>query len=180
VRTRVGYSGGTTANPTYRRISDHAETIQIDFDPTVIAYETLLTIFWANHNPIRPKWRRQYMSAVFYHDDAQRIAAIASMEAEAKRRGQTIHTEVASAGPFYRAEDYHQKYFLRSKRRFEKTYKAIYPDLVEFTDSTAVSRVNGYVGGYGSPEQLESEIALLGLSAENQRLLREMHRRYHK
>ena len=82
VRTRVGYAGGTTVNPTYRNIGDHAETIQIDFDPTVMTYEELLATFWASHNPIRLKLRRQYMSAIFYHDASQRDAALASKDSD--------------------------------------------------------------------------------------------------
>lgn len=119
------------------------------------------------------------MSAIFYHDAAQRDAALAAKEAESKQRGGTIHTEIAQAGPFYRAEDYHQKYFLRSQRQLEQVYETIYPDLIAFTDSPAVTRVNGYVGGYGSAKQLEQEIALLGLSPEDQDTLRSLYGRYH-
>lgn len=175
MRTRVGYSGGTTVAPTYRNIGDHAETIQIDFDPTVTTFDTLLAVFWASHNPIRPMWRRQYMSAIFYHNEAQQAAALAAKETEAIRRNQTLHTDIAAAGPFYRAEAYHQKYSLRHTAQFEREYEATYPDLVAFTDSTAVTRVNGYVSGYGSADQLTQEIALLGLSADNQRLLRKVY-----
>ncbi|MCO5188086.1 MAG: peptide-methionine (S)-S-oxide reductase [Anaerolineae bacterium] len=180
MRTRVGYSGGTTIGPTYRNIGDHAETIQIDYDPTVTTFDALLAVFWVSHNPIRPMWRRQYMSAIFYHDEAQHTAALAAKDAEAMRRSQTLHTEIAPIGPFYRAEAYHQKYFLRHTAQFERVYEAIYPDLVAFTDSTAVTRVNGYAGGYGSADQLAEEIALLGLSADKQRLLRKVYGHFHR
>lgn len=65
VRTRVGYAGGSTENPTYWDLADHTETIQFDYDPAKISYPDLLNIFFHNHKPIAEPWKRQYMSAVF-------------------------------------------------------------------------------------------------------------------
>ena len=67
IRTRVGYAGGTTNNPTYRALGDHAETIQVDYDPTQISYEELLEAFWTSHSPTSRPWSRQYASIIFYH-----------------------------------------------------------------------------------------------------------------
>ena len=78
IRTRVGYAGGETRNPTYSHIGDHTETVQVDYDPRRITYEDLLVIFWESHSPRERAWGRQYMNAVFFHDEKQRLAAMAS------------------------------------------------------------------------------------------------------
>ena len=110
VRTRVGYAGGAKANPTYYALGDHAETIQIDYDPTRISYEELLNVFWESHNPTSPSWSRQYMSAIFYHnEEQQRLAQDTKARQEAKL-GTKIYTEIVPYTQFYLAEDYHQKY----------------------------------------------------------------------
>ena len=168
----MGYAGGTTANPTYNDLGDHTETLQIDYDPERITYEQLLTVFWRSHSPTMPVWSRQYMSIVFAHSDAQQRLAESTRRHEAEASGRTIHTEIVPAGTFYLAEDYHQKYYLRGHRELLDEYRAIYPALGDLVDSTAVARVNGYVGGHGDRAQLEVELSRLGLSeAGQQRLL---------
>jgi peptide methionine sulfoxide reductase MsrA len=87
VRTRVGYAGGTKANPTYYRLGDHSETIQIDYDPAVISYEQLLDLFWSWHRPDRPAHSTQYASRVFYHSETQRALAEASKAGHDERLG---------------------------------------------------------------------------------------------
>ena len=100
MHTHVGYCGGTTDAPTYRKIGDHAETIQIDFDPQRISYDQLLEIFWTTHNPCRRPWSRQYMSAAFYADDAQR-EAIERTRKLYVGEAQVVHTEVAPLDRFW-------------------------------------------------------------------------------
>ena len=78
IRTRVGYTGGTTVDPTYHDLGDHSETIQIDYDPTQVSYQALLDVFWNSHNPTTRSWSRQYASAVFYHSDEQKKLAMES------------------------------------------------------------------------------------------------------
>jgi peptide-methionine (S)-S-oxide reductase len=154
VRTRVGYAGGTTADPTYRRIGDHTETLQVEFDPAVISYEQLLEVFWNDHNPCGAPWSAQYMSAVFCHDDVQLAAAQKSASAVAAARGAPVKTRIERAGRFYRAEDYHQKYTLRRHQPIARELLALYPDPDAFTDSTATARLNGYLAGHGAPSGL--------------------------
>jgi len=101
VRTRVGYAGGSTADPTYRNLDGHSETIQIDFDPTQITYEQLLDLFWASHDPTSRPWSRQYASIVFFHDEEQRRLAVESSDREAARHGQEISTEVVPFSEFH-------------------------------------------------------------------------------
>jgi peptide-methionine (S)-S-oxide reductase len=173
VRTRVGYAGGTTESPTYHDLGDHTETIQIDFDPTVISYAELLDVFWSSHNPAMPPFSRQYMSIIFYHNEEQRRLAVETKEREAARLGAEILTEIVPASEFTLAEAYHQKYRLRGRSDLMSEFSAIYPDDEDFVASTAAARVNGYVAGYGSCDNLQEEIGILGLSeAAGDRLLK--------
>lgn len=119
--TAVGYLGGTLENPTYHDVcsgrTGHAEVVQVDYDPSRLTYDDLLTVFWENHDPTTlnrqgPDVGTQYRSAIFYHDDEQKQAAIKSKE-ERDRSGRyrrPIVTEITPATEFYMAEDYHQQY----------------------------------------------------------------------
>jgi peptide-methionine (S)-S-oxide reductase len=120
---RVGYTGGTVPNPTYEQVcghgTGHAEAIEITFDPRRISYEQLLAAFWRMHDPTAPNrqgwdFGDQYRSAIFVADDRQRQAALASRDREQASLARPIVTEISDAGPFYSAEDYHQRYFERS------------------------------------------------------------------
>jgi len=168
VHTRVGYAGGNSDDPTYYNLDGHSETIQIDYDPSKVTYEQLLEVFWDSHHPTAQPWSRQYMSIVFYHNDEQRQMANSSKEREEARLGRNIVTELIPFSGFYLAEDYHQKYYLRQEPVLVKELSAIYPDNSDFMDSTAVARVNGYVGGYGTSETLEKDLNSLGLSEAGQ------------
>lgn len=165
VRTRVGYAGGTTADPTYRRIGDHTECIQVDFDPTRITFEELLGAFFEMHNPARPAYSTQYASLVLAHDDAQAEEALAVRADWAESLGTELYTRVRRLDRFFNAEDYHQKYGLRSDRQLMREFDAVYPSPDRFRESTAAARVNGYVYAGGSLVQLEREIESYGLSA---------------
>ena len=166
IRTRVGYCGGTTKKPTYDDIGDHAETIQIDFDPRQITYEQLLKVFAASHNLCRQAYSRQYMSAIWFHNERQRAAATAIVQAEEQRRGEKVLTEIAPLSTFTLAEDYHQKYYLQSNRVLKQHYRKIYPDLETFVNSTAAARVNAYLTYSGTAEDLQREFDALGLAGE--------------
>jgi len=171
VRTRVGYTGGTAKNPTYYKIGDHTESLQIDYDPKVTSYQKLLDVFWATHNPCAQSGSRQYMTAVFYHSDAQKKLALETKAREAARRKGQIVTDVLPASTFYLAEDYHQKYYLRQHPDLLKEFTTLYPDTKSFLASTAVARVNGYLDGKGTLEALQKEIDGFGLSKEGSRKL---------
>ena len=164
VRTTVGYAGGSTPSPTYRRIGDHTETIEVEFDPAVVSYEDLLDVFWSSHDPVRPAWSRQYRSAIFVHDDEQQRLAEATRVRIEQARGSKLQTSIEPAREFTRAEDYHQKYRLRGDRELMSEYSEMFPDADEFADSTAVARVNGLLGGNGGTADLERVAGELGLS----------------
>jgi methionine-S-sulfoxide reductase len=166
VRTRVGYAGGSTEDPTYYNLDGHTEAVQIDYDPTRISYLELLDIFWSGHDPTRPAWSRQYASIIFYHDEDQRRLAKASKDQYENQCGCGVSSEIIPAAAFYLAEDYHQKYRLRGSPTYFDQFAAIYPDPAELVSSTAAARVNGYLGGYGTITNLQAEIDDLGLSPE--------------
>lgn len=173
IRTRVGYAGGTSVHPTYHNIDGHAETIQIDFDPAVISYGELLEIFWASHAPFHFPYSSQYRSMLFFHNEQQRELAVASLEAQASRRGSRPLTEVVPFEQFTRAEDYHQKYRLQNEPVLSVELRACFETFDAFVDSTAVARMNGYVGGWGSAVQLEGEIDSFDLSELGEEVLRQ-------
>ena len=121
-RVVSGYSGGHVANPTYEQVcgkrTGHAEVVQVWYDPAVITYDDILTIFWRIHDPTTPNRQGndvgpQYRSAIFYHNEAQKVAAEHSKaEAEAARVwNDPIVTEIVPLDVFYEAEAYHQDYF---------------------------------------------------------------------
>jgi methionine-S-sulfoxide reductase len=170
----VGYAGGTKENPTYRRIGDHMETIQVEYDPEKISYSELLEVFFSSHNAVRPSFSRQYASAIFHHDEEQKqLAAVAIRKVEGTQK-KKVATELLPYSGFTRAEDYHQKYFLRNQVELKKRYETIYPDPIQFTDSTAAARVNGYLGGYGNREQFEREAPKLGMTDMELRALKSL------
>ncbi len=118
----VGYTGGTTASPSYEDVctgrTGHAEAVQIEFDPALVSYDALLDVLWKIHDPTQlnrqgPDVGSQYRSAIFYHDDGQRDAATSSIEklGASGRYPKPIVAQIAPAGDFYRAEEYHQRYF---------------------------------------------------------------------
>jgi peptide-methionine (S)-S-oxide reductase len=122
LKVESGYEGGAKANPTYREVcsgqTDHAEVIEVTFDPSKIAYEELLEVFWRTHDPTTLNRQgadvgTQYRSVVFYHSDEQRQLA-ENWKAKLNAEGvfpNPIVTEISPAQPFYKAEDYHQNYF---------------------------------------------------------------------
>jgi len=118
----VGYSGGTSENPTYEQVcsgvTGHAEVVEVTYEPEAVSYEDLLATFWSAHDPTQmnrqgPDIGTQYRSAIFVRDDEQRRLAEESrsrLEASGRLR-RPVATEITPAGPFWRAEEYHQRYF---------------------------------------------------------------------
>ena len=177
VRTRVGYAGGTTANPTYHNLGDHTETVQMDYGPTVVSYEELLELFWDSHDPTAPSWSRQYMSLLFYHNEEQRSLAAASKERREAELGRPMLTQLIPFSRFYLAEDYHQKYRLRQEEDLMTEFDAFYPEAKGFIDSTAAARINGYLAGYGTFQALQQHLSSFGLSPAGEAELLELGRR---
>jgi peptide-methionine (S)-S-oxide reductase len=125
--TRVGYTGGTVANPSYELVctdtTGHAEAVEVTYDPARVSYDDLLDVFWSSHNPTTRNRQgfdvgSQYRSAIFLHSPEQEAAARASRDRlEAERRfPNPIVTDIEPAAEFYEAEDYHQRYLEKRGR----------------------------------------------------------------
>ncbi len=122
VRVESGYSGGHVQNPTYKQVTTgatgHAEVLRIEYDPSVISFQTLLEVFWHTHDPTTLNRQGadvgpQYRSVIFYHNEAQKIAALVSKNKteEAELWNDPIVTEISPLINYFPAEDYHQNYF---------------------------------------------------------------------
>jgi len=128
-----GYMGGTVANPSYEDVSSgrtgHAESVEVQYDPSKVTYTQLLEAFWRNVDPITPNAQfcdhgTQYRAAIFYQTEQEKRLAEESKQAieQAKRFSQPIVTQIALAAPFYAAEDYHQDFYKKNPIRY-KFYK---------------------------------------------------------
>jgi peptide-methionine (S)-S-oxide reductase len=122
----VGYSGGTRPEPTYEDVcsgaTGHAEVVDVEFDPERVSYDELLGRFWEIHDPTTPNRQgpdvgTQYRSAIFFHSPEQEAAAMHSRDEAQARIRRPIVTEIKPASEFWRAEDYHQRYFEKQGRR---------------------------------------------------------------
>jgi len=126
VETWVGYTGGNVPEPTYEEVcsgsTGHAEAVRIIFDPRIVSYDQLLGVFWDIHDPTQvnrqgPDIGTNYRSAIFYHNDDQKRKALASRDRVQQSpwmKGKKIATEIVPAGPFWKAEDYHQQFYEKS------------------------------------------------------------------
>ncbi|HTZ75457.1 MAG TPA: peptide-methionine (S)-S-oxide reductase MsrA [Candidatus Aquilonibacter sp.] len=123
--TTVGYTGGTKVDPTYKEVctgaTAHAEAVEVEYNPAQVSYRELLAVFFQSHDPTTlnrqgPDFGTQYRSAIFFHD-AEQEAAARDAKASLEKAGifkRLIVTQIVPAGPFYRAEEYHQKYFAKN------------------------------------------------------------------
>jgi peptide-methionine (S)-S-oxide reductase len=127
IRTTSGYTGGTVSDPTYDQVGSgrtgHAESVEVVYDPSKVSYAQLLDYFWHHIDPLVKDRQfcdvgNEYRTAIFVHDDEQRRIAEESkkrVKAELKAK---VYTEIVAAGPFYRAEEYHQKYYAKNPLRY--------------------------------------------------------------
>lgn len=125
IRTRVGYAGGHTDDPTYEDVcsdtTGHAEAVEIEFDPEQVSYDELLDVFWGKHDPTQLNRQgydigSQYRSAIFFHTPDQQEAALRSKAAVQSLTAGRVVTELVPAGSFHEAEDYHQQYLEKRGR----------------------------------------------------------------
>lgn len=157
-------------------MGDHTEAIAIDYDPTVLSYEDLLGRFWASHHCGTGFGGRQYMNAIFYHNDGQRKLAEAALRVAARQQGvavMEVQTAIVPVGRFTYAEAYHQKYSLPRNSEVRQFLAEVYPTGKELADSTVATRLNAHLGGgyerdvavleqeigrYGLPETLQARV----------------------
>ena len=156
--TRVGYCGGTTANPTDRKVcsdpafADWAECVQVEYQEAELSYEDLCRLFFKSHESSMGSSKRQYMSAIFAHTDEQ--FEIASQVLLAVKQGKSrVSTQVEFATDFYDAEYYHQKWLLQRKADWFKRLEM--EDPRELVEGEAASRLNSYVAGHISHDDMK-------------------------
>ncbi len=167
ISTRVGYTGGTSPDPTYHRMGDHTESLQIDFDPSILPLSKLAEIFWENVAP-GPSWSRQYMRAFFVASEEQRRVAEEARQAVGKRR-KGLDAPLIPATRFYPAEDYHQKYYLRGRADVMAELSSVFAEPRRLLESTAAARLNGWAGGHCDVRDLRArgdELSLPGATLE--------------
>lgn len=124
--TEVGFAGGHSENPTYKSVctstTGHVEVVHLWYDSDIVSYEELLKVFWENHDPTTmnrqgPDIGSQYRSVIFYYDEEQHQTAENSKKEMSSNYKNPIVTEIIPAGPFYKAEEYHQKYFEKTGQK---------------------------------------------------------------
>ncbi|KAK6630922.1 hypothetical protein RUM43_013416 [Polyplax serrata] len=164
ISTRVGFTGGDKEAPVYKNLGNHIEAVEIDFDPSVVSYENLLNVFWTNHNPTA-RMSRQYISAIFYHDNEQKELAEKSIKEQQEKAKMNILTIIEPAKMFYNAEDYHQKYRLQ-QHTYLMDALGLRGKPEALLKSHVAARLNGYVVGLGGIQQFEAEADKLGLSGK--------------
>jgi peptide-methionine (S)-S-oxide reductase len=145
--------------------------VRVEFDPSVISYAQLLQVFWDSHDPSSAPYLRQYRNAIFYLDERQRQFAEQSRDVLREKTGRPVGTAIEAVGKFTPAEDYHQKYYLRRAERLMRMLRERYSDREQLLASTAATRINGYLGCFGEPQSLATEVGSLGLPGPEQREL---------
>lgn len=158
-KTRVGYAGGKTANPTYENVGDHTEVTEVQFDPIMISYEQVLEFFWLHHDPSQRR-KKQYQSAILYETDDEKKIAENSYKLAKSKYG-NIETYVVKLDKFYPAENYHQKYWLRNQKDILNELKL---NDSEIANSILATKINAYCAGFTDFSDLEELKKEHGLS----------------
>ncbi|MGM0896295.1 MAG: peptide-methionine (S)-S-oxide reductase MsrA [Bacillota bacterium] len=175
IRTRTGYAGGTSQAPTYRQMGDHTEAIQVEFDPGQISFEDILREFWSNHYPNRDAYKgRQYISLLFWRSDEQRRVIELVKKEKEQDLNEPVETEIRPFTGFTEAEERHQKYYLKRYPKALEQLAELYPEETLLTDSTFAARLNGFVKGFGSRQQLLAELENWPIPQERRVFLQEI------
>lgn len=159
--TQVGFSGGTTPDPSYSAIGDHVETVEVSYDPQKVTYSQLLDYFWRHHNAHAKPIFRQYASAVFTLEPAQTQVAKQLRDAKRSAQGEPLLTAVRPLQKFYPAEMSHQKYYLQQ----DSELLGRLPRQGEQRLNTRLAcKLNALLGSGGDQAALQSSLIELGLS----------------
>lgn len=170
-RTRVGYCGGIEDNPSYRNIKDYSEAFEFDYDGDLITYDSIIETFWYSHTPENRTGKTQYKSIIFYRNQEEKIIAEDSRKRFENQVGRSFNTEIRPLSKFYLAENYHQKFFLQNVQEIRKDFIEIYPNIMDFINSTSAMKVNSYCKGNGTLKRLKQEIESFGLSSQGEKAL---------
>uniref|UniRef100_A0A1I8AV57 peptide-methionine (S)-S-oxide reductase n=1 Tax=Steinernema glaseri TaxID=37863 RepID=A0A1I8AV57_9BILA len=144
LKTRVGYAGGSSAAPTYKSIGDHTEITEVLFDESVVSYAAILDWFFSHHDPTVHR-KKQYQSGILYVDEVQKKIAEEALGAARKKFTGELETYIQPFSQFYVAEDYHQKYWLRSQKDVHEQLQLSDQELI---DSPLAAKVNAFLAGY--------------------------------
>uniref|UniRef100_A0A914XML3 peptide-methionine (S)-S-oxide reductase n=1 Tax=Plectus sambesii TaxID=2011161 RepID=A0A914XML3_9BILA len=169
-RTRVGYAGGTTVGPTYRNIGDHTEITEVEYDESKMNYNALLDHFWSHHDATVDH-KKQYASAILYVDEEQQRVAEASRQAEQEKTKKNLQTYIQPLDKFYQAEDYHQKYWLRTQTGLFKALKLSDKDVVE---SPLATKLNAFMAGYTDWKVLDALTKEYNIDANTAKVIKEV------
>jgi peptide-methionine (S)-S-oxide reductase len=148
VRTRVGYAGGTTPDPTYHDVGDHSEAVQVDYDPRVVSFDDLVDRAIAEHDPRTQPPKKQYQTVLFYDSTGERNAIekrLADLSFDAETRVEPLEE-------FTGAETYHQKFNLRSERAIQAAFEDAGYDDADVRESPAAAKLNGGVTLADTPQ----------------------------
>jgi len=168
IRTRVGYCGGTLDNPEYHDLGDHTETIEMEYDPTVVSLDKLLNIFWESHCSTFDSGDTQYMSAIFYHDDSQKQIAERSMKDRSAKIGNRLYTKINPYNMFTLAEDYHQKFYLRQVDNCKELLNIKTDE--ELIHSSIATKLNAYIAGHGNYDDIQQYVLSLNISDQAKKI----------
>ncbi|WP_253737249.1 peptide-methionine (S)-S-oxide reductase MsrA [Halohasta salina] len=150
VRTRVGYAGGTSPDPTYHDLGDHTEALQVDFDPEQRSFESLLNLAFHGHDHTRQPSKRQYQNIVFASTAAQADTIRSYLDARGLTR-EGIATRVEQLSAFHLAEASHQKHSLSGRQSLSNTFEQAGYDDADRRESPAAAKLNGYAAGRELP-----------------------------
>lgn len=147
VRTRVGYAGGSTADPTYGSLGDHSEVVQIEFDPDRLAYREILAEVFTSHNPYEQPAKRQYHNVVLAESERQ-FETVRDFLDDSDFDPDRVETRIEGLGEFTLAEHYHQKYSLRGKRWAREPFEEAGYDAAAIRESPAAAKLNADLAGH--------------------------------
>ncbi|XP_011013667.1 PREDICTED: peptide methionine sulfoxide reductase A5-like [Populus euphratica] len=161
VRTTVGYCGGSKLNPVYRSLGDHAESVQVEYDPKVISYSQLLEVFWVSHDSRQvfgqgPDVGNQYRSVIFTNGtEERRLAGVSKEREQLKLRSSVVVTQIQQLGTFYPAEPEHQKFELK-QNPFLRQLMGNLPE-ADLENSSLAAKLNGYAAEL-CPPRIQKQI----------------------
>ncbi|TMS34559.1 hypothetical protein L596_002125 [Steinernema carpocapsae] len=151
LKTRVGYSGGTTKTPTYKSIGDHTEITEVIYDDSVVSYAAILDWFFSHHDATIHR-KKQYQSGILYIDEEQKKLAEEALAKARKNAASELETYIQPFTEFTVAESYHQKYWLRCQDAIHQQLQLSDRELI---DSPLAAKVNAFLAGYSNFEVLK-------------------------
>jgi len=173
LRTRVGYSGGKSSNPSYKVVDLHSEVVEIDYDPDVISYAELIDIFFNAHNETLRPYDQRVKSLIFYRNEVEYEIAKTKIDAIRKNtdKNESVYTELKAFEILYLAEPEHQNRSLKLEPSLYSELKQIFKTEDKILFSILASKLNGYIYGYGTLEEAQTLLESSGLSeASKQRV----------